>query len=371
MIGRGGMGAIYEATHLVTRRKVALKVLHRWVIKRKSNGRAAERFLREARIASAIKHPGIADVFDAGEDKDGSLYLALELLEGFDLDRALQLGGLELGTMVQIAQKVLEPLHAAHAHGVIHRDIKPANIFLCLKDGKIQSVKLLDFGLAKSLSKDQGITVRGTILGSLECMSPEQASAGRTDHRADLWGVGAVLFRAVSGRSMFEGDNQVEILHAIANTPAPAVQSVTPELPAALAKVIDCALQSAPADRYQSAKAMQIALANLNLEGRASRLLPASSPQRASAKTPVILSFAEPTLQEISDTAEVPLGGKLQPDAPTVELPNGFFGAAIQPTMKIAQPERTPIRALLWAALFLGVVLLGAAAAWLLMSYAK
>ena len=285
VLGVGGMGAVFEAVHVVTQRRVAVKVLHRGV----ADGvpTAATRFFREAQAAASIGHPGIADVLDAGRDQDGALYLVLELLRGEDLDQALTLGRLTLPEAVGVIVDVLDPLAAAHAKGFIHRDIKPANVFLAERSEGGMQVKLLDFGIVKPV-REAEITASGALLGTVDYMSPEQIQGEALDGRADLWGVGATLFHALSGHPPFRGRTRLEVLRKIVETAAPPLEEVAPHIPGAVAAVVDRSLRRRVEERFGDARQMQAALRDAlrELEARA-RAEPAERPGgRAEASAP-------------------------------------------------------------------------------------
>ena len=264
VLGVGGMGAVYEAIHVVTQRKLAVKLMH--PLREHDSPNARRRFVREAQASASIGHPGLVDVLDAGEAEDGALYMVLELLQGIDLEAALRSDKFTIGALVDVAIEVLEPLAAAHARGFVHRDIKPANIFLC--EGGERRVKLLDFGVAKRRSRgtsDSGITAHGSILGTLDFMGPEQAAGEPVDHRSDIWGLGAVLYYALSGRPPFVGDSTFELLRRIVCADVPPLDEVSPHVPSALVDVVHKALRRDPDERYASADLMMEVLRSLRL----------------------------------------------------------------------------------------------------------
>jgi serine/threonine-protein kinase len=255
MIGVGGMGTVYEAVHVVTQRRVALKVMHAHVLRNSMNG--TKRFLKEARATASISHPGIVDVLDAGQEPDGSLYLALELLDGFDLQTAMTQRMITPLEGVQLCIEICAPLAAAHERGLIHRDIKPANIFVDRSKSE-RCVKLLDFGIVKE--RDDQITARGSLVGTIEYMSPEQAIGAPVDPRSDIWGLGATLFFVLAGRPPFRAEQQLELLHLIASTDAPPLSEVAPAAPPDLCAVVGKCLARRREDRYASVRELEAAL---------------------------------------------------------------------------------------------------------------
>lgn len=256
VLGIGGMGAVYDARHAYTGRRVAVKVLGPDYA---SSHDAVERFLQEAQAPSSIGHPNIVEVLDAGEDPQHGLYVVLEYLEGEDLEAAVERGDMDLRTMLAVTAQLLDALAAAHARGFVHRDIKPANVFLTRnRDGSLR-VKLLDFGIAKNVAR--GLTVGNAVMGTPHYMAPEQAQGHPVDARADLWAVGAVLFHALAGVPPYDGDNPNVIMVAIIMGEVPSLRRLRPDLSKALLDVVEHALTKDLGARWQSAPQMAAALA--------------------------------------------------------------------------------------------------------------
>ena len=259
-IGFGGMGVVYRAVDTRLGRQAALKFLS---AEMQRDGRARDRFEREARAASALNHPNICTVYGVDEF-GGHPYLAMELLKGQSLAEVVAGKPLPLDRLLAIAAPILSALDAAHAEGIIHRDLKPANIFLTEKG----QVKILDFGLAKQaalMPVAQGagamdapettaeLTTPGMIVGTVSYMSPEQIRAERLDSRSDLFAFGAVLYEMATGQQAFPGKMPVLVLDAILNRePAPIAQS-NAAVPARLAAIVSKALEKDRERRYQSA----------------------------------------------------------------------------------------------------------------------
>lgn len=271
LIGVGGIGAVYAAVHQFTGRHVALKLIDPSIA---SYEGYAARFLREARAAAEIGHPAICDVLDAGQEADGSLYLALELLEGRTLESAVEAGDLRFEELVRVGVQLLEGLAAAHDRGIVHRDIKPENVFLRWDEQGELHVKLLDFGVAKKIpardttkrAPELFTTQQGAILGTPYYMSPEQAAGDPVDVRADVWSAGALLFHAFTGRPPFDEDTYNKLIAKLLNEAPPKLRDVRPELPEWLATTVDGALQRDLSARWQSARTMAEAL---RLQGNA------------------------------------------------------------------------------------------------------
>lgn len=257
MIGKGGMGAIFEAEHIVLRRRVAIKVLHP---KYSRESRVVERFLREAQAASAISHPHIIEVLDVGQTPDGALFMVMELLSGCSLSTLMKrISKIPVQQTVAIVLQLLSGLQAAHAKGIVHRDLKPDNIFL-VKDMMGERVKLLDFGISKVLDADPdkaSLTKTGTIPGTVLFMAPEQARGDKDiDHRVDIWATGVILYTMLSGNLPFVADSYHAILFKIVSDPVPPLQQHVPELPSALLAVVEKTLEKDRNLRYSSASVL-------------------------------------------------------------------------------------------------------------------
>jgi serine/threonine-protein kinase len=227
LLGRGGMGTVWEARHLLTQREVALKLVRGAI-----GERARRRLVREARISSAIEHPAVVPVVDAFELADGSPVLVMERLRGRSLRARLEAGGpMALGEAARVIGTVAEALAAAHAAGVVHRDLKPDNIFLC--DGEAAPVRVLDFGIAKVMGGDSlDVTRTGELLGTPAYMAPEQLfGEPEVDAAADVWALGVTAYECLVGRRPFQASGAGALLKAIAAGPVlpladPALPSV-------------------------------------------------------------------------------------------------------------------------------------------------
>jgi serine/threonine-protein kinase len=265
LLGSGGMGTVYLAEHVFTKRRVALKRMHpQYACSRQ----AAERFIRESQAPSTIGHPGIVQVLDGGSQQDGSLYLVLELLEGVSMSEAIEHNTLTASAVTQLGIELLQALAAAHAKGFIHRDIKPDNVFIAHDGSGAVSVKLLDFGIASLRDEEDRdkLTRTGSVLGTAQYMSPEQAMGERVDMRSDLWSVGALLYRALAGRLPYPGDTYSAVIMSLASRQHPPLAGCRPDLPEALVEVVERALRKRPEERFESATQMCEALAAVSFE---------------------------------------------------------------------------------------------------------
>jgi serine/threonine-protein kinase len=245
------MGEVYLARHKHLDRQVALKILPPELAE---NEGFRERFVRESRSAAALHHPNIVTVYDAGE-VDGLLYIAMQFIDGPDLALVLHRDGpLGATRCMLIVEQLADALEAAHARGLIHRDVKPANVLI---DG--ERVYLTDFGLTKPVAVKTAVTAPGVLVGTVDYVAPEQVRGGPVDARADVYALGCLIYRALSGIPPFPRDNEMAVLHAHLYDDPPRLTDLRPDLPAAIDEVIATALAKSPADRFGSAAAVSVA----------------------------------------------------------------------------------------------------------------
>jgi len=243
-IGRGGMGIVYKAEDITLHRTVALKFLPaQWT----SDPEARERFVHEARAASALDHSNICNIHEIGEAEDDRMYIAMAFYEGKSLREKIKDGPLMREEALGIAIQAATGLANAHQKGIVHRDIKPANI-LVTSDG---IVKIVDFGLAK-LAGQVKLTREGTTVGTVAYMSPEQAKGEAIDQRTDIWSLGVVLYEMLSGVLPFKGDYEQTLIHSILQQEPERLGRLRKDLPAGLENIVFKLLSKNPADRYQS-----------------------------------------------------------------------------------------------------------------------
>ncbi len=289
VLGAGSMGTVYAAERVGGGGEVAVKVLHRQFVR---NGEALLRFAREARAASDVGHPGVVPVIDRG-DHQGTPYLAMPLLHGETLARRLDRERrLPRESSCRIVGHVLATLAATHAAGIVHRDLKPDNVFLEEACGATR-VRLLDFGVSKfrrAVGPAEFGTLEGTILGTPGYMAPEQWM-GRldVDHRADLFAAGALLYELLCGRVPYGGEHQGELfLEVVRGTRPPELPSrLSPDVPAALDRVLLRALEREREERYGSAREFLEALRPFGAEGiEVVSLPPAAVPSESCAPPP-------------------------------------------------------------------------------------
>ena len=267
LLGEGGMGTVHEAEHTETGRRVALKVLNRDELT--DSAEALLRFEREARAAGVADSEHVVQVLDAGrEAATDTPFLVMEYLEGEDLRQILErLGPLPPDVALRIAAQACVGLESAHAAGIVHRDIKPANVFLARRDDGVLEVKILDFGIAKVRHAASGVgagdlTETGRMLGSPRYMSPEQVQGLKTiDHRADIWSLGAVLYKCLTGRTPHdEAETQGQLMVATCTVPPPPIRDLAPWVPSPCAAVVHRALELKPDRRFPSAGSMRDAI---------------------------------------------------------------------------------------------------------------
>ncbi len=255
-LGAGGMGEVYRAKDTRLGREVAIKILSGEF---SQNQDRMDRFAQEARAASALNHPNIITVYDAG-DQAGSFYIAMELIDGKSLRELMQSGALPAKRVVSIAAQIADGLAKAHEAGIVHRDLKPDNIMIS-KDG---FAKILDFGLAKATDQTAATggsvltttfhTSEGTILGTVGYMSPEQAAGRTVDFRSDQFSFGSILYEMLSGKRAFHRDTPVQCLSAIIQDEPEPLQTLSPQTPAPVRWIIDRCLSKDPAERYASTR---------------------------------------------------------------------------------------------------------------------
>ena len=282
IIGRGGMGTVFKGEHIYIGKPVAVKVLHERFARYED---AVRRFLREARTASSIQHPNIADVTDFGHlPEGGGVYFVMEYLEGESLEDLIEREApMTLHRAINIANQSASALAAAHDEGVVHRDLKPENMILTRrpgrrdvvrvessgdgapkyvveKEGTFDFVKIIDFGIAQVrdpkalLAQNATSSMAGAIVGTPEYMSPEAARGDEVDHRSDIYALGVIFFDMLAGRPPFEAQTAVEVLSKHISQPPPSPRQINPsaEVTPAAERLIMKALSKNPSERQQS-----------------------------------------------------------------------------------------------------------------------
>ncbi|HEY2935795.1 MAG TPA: Stk1 family PASTA domain-containing Ser/Thr kinase, partial [Gaiellaceae bacterium] len=329
-LGTGGMANVYLAEDQELGRRVAIKILDD---RHASDDQFVERFRREAKNAAGLNHPNIVSIYDRGE-AEGTYYIAMEYLDGRSLKELIvSRGPAPINVAIDYARQILAALRFAHRNSIVHRDIKPHNV-LVDSDGRL---KVTDFGIARAGASE--MTEAGSIIGTAQYLSPEQAKGTTVDHRSDIYSVGVVLFELVTGRVPFTGDTAVEIaMRHLSSVPEPP-SALREDVPHELDMVILRALAKDPDDRYQTAEEMEAEL------DRVSRGLPVS--QETEEAATMILS-----------------GGGIPTDATTVIRPAGGPRPPVYaPPPPVYYEEPPPHRRTVWPWLLALVLLAGAAVA--------
>lgn len=263
LLGKGGFGAVFAARHTMTGQEVVLKVMRPELA---MDPTQVKRFMNEARISSGLSHPNTVRTFDFGQTDDGLLFLVMERLHGEELARVLRREApLDPVRAMHIAIGVLKSLAEAHAAGLVHRDLKPGNIFLVKVHGEDDFVKLIDFGIAKSVEAgvDEDLTRTGMAIGTPKYMSPEQGRAEALDGRSDLYALGVILFEMLSARLPFEAQSAMSMIVKHLQEEPPDIRTLATGVPPELAQVVMRALRKSPWERFRDADEMREQLENI------------------------------------------------------------------------------------------------------------
>lgn len=275
LLGRGGMGEVYHATHRMLARPAAIKLIRPEMLyggDGEAATQAARRFRREAEAAASLRSPHTVELYDFGITEDRTPYLVMELLDGLDLETLVrQQGPLPAGRVIHILRQVCESLEEAHARGLVHRDIKPANIHLGRLGLRHDFVKVLDFGLVRSVSADpagESHPARaGFAAGTPAYLAPEAALGEPVDGRADIYALGCVAYYLLTGGLVFEGGNELQVItRHLRDAPVPPSQRTELPIPAALERLVLACLEKTPAERPPSAGALAASLAAVSTE---------------------------------------------------------------------------------------------------------
>src|SRR5438876_2586368 len=239
------MSSVYRAHDSLLERYVALKVLHEHY---SQDDDFVERFKREARSVAQLQHPNIVTVIDRGEE-DGRQYIVFEHIDGENLkELVVRKGRLDVRTALEIGLEIARGLSFAHERGLVHRDVKPQNVLLNGDGG----AKVTDFGIARSLDVERGVTQTGTVLGMSNYIAPEQASGQPVNAQTDVYSLGAVLYELLTGEPPFDGENFVSVALKHVHEPAPSVLERRPDCPVRLAAAVDRALAKQSSERFPS-----------------------------------------------------------------------------------------------------------------------
>jgi serine/threonine protein kinase len=348
LLGAGSMGLVFEAHHLLLDKQVAIKVLRPELT---AHDELRRRFEIEARAAAAVAHPNVVTVTDMGRTLEGAVYFVMDRLAGETLaDKLAREGRLELSRAAHIAVEVLDGLEAAHSLGLVHRDLKLENVFLARGQGR-ERVKILDFGVAKvaALAGSAGGTQAGDVMGTPESMAPEQARGDpRVDARVDLYAVGVLLYKTLSGRAPFVGSNGLDVMARLLTEAPPSLSDLCPQLPPALVALVMSALS-----RDRDLRPATAADFRDRLEEACAGLLRRTGSQLdAFPATPSSMSSLVP-LDQHPATGERPAFRAPPPpgewsDAPTnvrrapaLPAPAPPASSSLSPSLELAVPDRT------------------------------
>ena len=257
MIGKGAMADVYRAVDLETQAYVALKILRTTHV---TDAVSLARFDREAAVQERIRHRNVAALLATGVTDKKEPFLAVELLRGKSLRSVIKAEGrISPRRAASYAWQALQGLSAIHSIGVLHRDLKPANIMLEPSPGPVERVVLIDFGFA-TFEGSAKLTLQGTVVGSLTYIAPERLRGEEADLRADLYAMGVILFELLTGRPVFQAEDDFDLIDMHVNEEPPSLTEIDPSLPSALDDVIRVALAKFPAQRYADAASMAKAL---------------------------------------------------------------------------------------------------------------
>ncbi len=298
VLGRGGMSVVFRADNLRLGNEIALKVLSAEL---SENDAFRERFVRESRLAASINHPNIIPIYDAGEE-DGLLYIAMRYVAGSDLKSMIrQEGPISLRRAADIISQVARGLSVAHERGLVHRDIKPANILTERAGGTGETVDhayLADFGLMKHQVSRSGLTDTGQFLGTVDYVAPEQVEGRQTDHRADVYSLGCVLYESLTGSVPYPRDSDVAVLFAHVQDVVPRITDLRPDLPPAIDEVAARAMAKRPEHRYASAGDLSRELSEAVGAYRYSQDRPSRVVTEPTGAPPEVVRVSEPVAQQ-------------------------------------------------------------------------
>jgi serine/threonine protein kinase len=328
-VGSGSMGTVYKAWDVETQAHVALKLLH--------NTDNVARFEREGRVLSQITHPNIVRYVGHGVTPLGQPWLAMEWLDGSDLDSYLKAGALGPGDTIRLARALTSGLSWAHDRGFIHRDLKPSNV-LIPPEG-FDHAKVVDFGLARDVVHEDALTKTGMLIGTLEYMPPEQVSdAKRADARADVYSLGAVFFRCLTGVPPARGNSMPEILMSIIRGTIPLVSTFRQDVPKPFVELIASMLNKSPDQRPPSATLVALALDAIDGRGKPvldADLVTEMTARPAFVRPPVPVRAAISVRSPISPRSPVSVRG---PGSVREPLPDSDPVTAFAPTLRISVP---------------------------------
>ena len=348
VLGQGGMGVVYVAQHATLPTKAAVKVL---LPEYARDHELVRRFLDEAHVAAGINDPHVVRVFDAGMLPDGSPYLVMELLEGTTLHALLAQGPLPVQRAVKIITQIAQAVAVVHRYGILHRDLKPENVHLQKGHKGDDLAKVLDFGLAKPQGLEKGLTTAGTIVGTPEYMSPEQAQGKPLDKRTDVYSFGCIAYATLAGTAPFDAESAVGLLLAHVSHPIPDVRQKRLDVPASLSSLIVACMGKMPDERPATMDAVVAALEAIGREvettssGATVQLAPVAAAVVGAPSTPGLAPGSSPGMYG-PPAAYGP--------APTATSQIGAASIVMQPPPKSGTPGVVAFIALLAVAALAG-----------------
>ncbi|MET0284321.1 MAG: serine/threonine-protein kinase, partial [Polyangiales bacterium] len=296
-LGQGAMGAVYEAEHVGTGKRVAIKWLHPHVME---NRMAVERLMREAQASARVRHMNVVDVYDVEREGD-ALFLVMELLNGEPLTDMLERGGEPFHVVLSLISQAMRGVAEAHRQGIVHRDIKPDNIFLAYQTDRAQPIaKVLDFGISKLEAPSGGLslTQTGSALGTPLYMSYEQLAGSRdVDARSDIYAFGVIMYEALTGTLPYSAENFAELAAKVITTDPPTPRQMRPEIPEALDQIINWAMRKRRDERPANLGVLLDALHPFTLPPEMSRLSDSLSTRATSLPPPPPSMSSSPTSQ--------------------------------------------------------------------------
>ncbi|HYQ43321.1 MAG TPA: serine/threonine-protein kinase [Polyangiaceae bacterium] len=356
VLGSGGMGVVVAAWHLELEQRVAVKFLHPLALERADT---AERFRREARSAAKIRSEHVARVIDVGIMEGGIPYMVMEYLEGHDVAAEMaKVGPLPIEDAVDFVLQAVEALAEAHAAGIVHRDLKPANLFIASRADGSRIVKVLDFGISKSLlgnsASELSLTRTSVLIGSPLYMSPEQMrSAKDVDTRTDVWSLGVILYEMITGRPPYTGDSIPALCASLLNDVPQSMRSLRPDVPPELEDVISHCLAKDRADRYTTVSELARALAQF---GSVSSLLHVDRASRVLGVTEVsgLSDSSDRRLSRSADASGQARAVSVQRITP-VRATVDSWGRTDSPLTGDTNTPKPKSRGLIFAALGIGI----------------
>jgi serine/threonine-protein kinase len=365
---RGGMGSVYRGTHLMLKKPIAIKLIRPELV---TSNDMVKRFVREARAAANLSHPNIVTVHDLGQDKDGTLYIIMDVVAGRSLKEVIQAEGpWEPARALRFMRSVASALSVAHRNGVVHRDLKPQNIMVFTDSEGNESPKLLDFGIAKTLEPDSpALTSTGMVLGTPHYMSAEQAKGLPADNRSDIYALGVILYEMLVGRVPFDDKSIPSILVKHLTEPPPPPSTLRGDIPPAVEALVLRCLEKDPEKRVQSADDLGRTLSGLMDTKRGQSLDPTMAMDFTPEMEPTVAT--QPHTMAGAAAAFVPKAVPPPPPAATSRMESGTVRArevrSATPPPIVVKPTRSRAGLVVFGTIVVGFLAVLAAGAFLVL----